>query len=170
MVFVRAAVVSALFVSLWIWFIPRWLAGGDLHPRWAVLPIVLMVIGGAIMLRCIWDFARTGRGTPAPFDPPRRLVVAGLYRYVRNPMYLGMAIFLVGEALLLPEITREILLVLFAAWAAVFAFIFFYEEPTLRRLFGEDYATYCRNVRRWIPRITPFDNMNPAGVTSPDLE
>jgi protein-S-isoprenylcysteine O-methyltransferase Ste14 len=170
MVFVRAAVVSALFVSLWTWFIPRWLAGGDLHPRWGIVPVVLMVIGGAIMLRCIWDFARTGRGTPAPFDPPRRLVVAGLYRYVRNPMYLGMAIFLVGEALLLPEITREILLVLLAAWAAVFAFIFFYEEPTLRGLFGEDYTTYCRNVRRWIPRLTPFDNMNPAGVTSPDLE
>jgi len=157
MVFLRAALVSTLFVSLWVWFIPRWLAEGELHPRWGVLPIVLMVIGGAIMLRCIWDFARTGRGTPAPFDPPRRLVVAGLYRYVRNPMYLGMAIFLVGEALLLPEITREMLIVLLAAWVAVTLFIFFYEEPTLRRLFGDDYATYCRNVRRWIPRLTPFD-------------
>ena len=149
----RAVVVATIFISLWAWFIPRWLAGGDLHPRWTVLPVALMAIGGAIMLRCVWDFAWTGRGTPAPFDPPRRLVVAGLYRRVRNPMYLGMFLFLAGEALLLPDITREMLLVLAGAAVLAHGFVFLYEEPKLRELFGDDYVEYCRNVRRWLPHL-----------------
>lgn len=169
-VMLRAAFFAALFVALWTWLVPRWIAGGDLHPRWSVAPVVLMAIGGAIMLRCVWEFAWTGRGTPAPWDPPRRLVIRGLYRYVRNPMYLGMGIFLVGEALLLPEITREMLILLAVLAAAVTAFIVFYEEPTLRRLFGSDYAEYCRNVRRWLPRLTPFDKPNGAGLPSPHLD
>lgn len=168
----RASFVATLFVSLWVWFIPRWLAGGDLHPRWSIPAVVLMFIGGAIMLRCVWDFAWTGRGTPAPFDPPRRLVVTGLYRYVRNPMYVGMGLFLAGEALLLPEIRREMAIVIVLAWVAVTLFIILYEEPTLRRLFGDDYVAYCRSVRRWIPRLKPasFDSHEPPGVRSPDLE
>ncbi len=153
----RSLFFASLFVALWTWFIPRWLARGELHPRWSIPAIVLMVIGGAIMLKCVWDFAWTGRGTPAPWDPPRRLVVTGLYRYVRNPMYVGMGAFLLGEALLLPEITRGMLIVMAAAWVAVTAFIMLYEEPTLRRLFGDDYDQYRRHVRRWLPRLKPFD-------------
>ncbi len=155
----RSAFFATLFVSLWTWFIPRWLARGELHPQWNVPAIILMAIGAAIMLRCVWDFSWTGRGTPAPWDPPRRLVIAGLYRYVRNPMYAGMGVFLLGEALFLPEITRSMLIVIVAAWIAVTAFIVLYEEPTLRRLFADDYESYCRNVRRWLPRLTPFDTM-----------
>lgn len=153
----RAAFFSALFVSLWTWFFPRWIAGGALQPRWSVAPVVLMIAGGSIMLRCIWDFAWTGRGTPMPLDPPRHLVVTGLYRYVRNPMYVGMGIFLTGEALLLPAITREMFLLAGAAWIVVTAFIVLYEEPSLRTLFGDDYIEYSRHVRRWIPRLTPYD-------------
>jgi protein-S-isoprenylcysteine O-methyltransferase Ste14 len=169
-VFLRSAVVSAFFVSLWTWFVPRWFAGGDLHPQWSVPAIVLMFIGAAVMLRCVFDFAWTGRGTPAPFDPPRRLVVRGLYRYVRNPMYVGMAVFLVGEAIALPEVRRPMLLLLAALAVIVNLFILFYEEPTLRRLFGADYEAYCRAVRRWIPRLRPFDNGGAAAVRSPDLD
>jgi len=107
----RAAVVASLFVSLWIWIVPRWFArGAPLLPSWGVLPVLLMIAGGAVMLKCVWDFAWTGRGTPAPFDPPRRLVVAGLYRFVRNPMYVGMGLFLAGEALLLPSVRRQMLI------------------------------------------------------------
>jgi protein-S-isoprenylcysteine O-methyltransferase Ste14 len=157
----RSVFFASLFVSLWTWFIPRWLARGELHPRWSIATIALMSIGGAIMVKCVWDFAWTGRGTPAPWDPPRRLVVTGLYRYVRNPMYVGMGAFLLGEAMLLPEITRGMLMVIAAAWLAVTAFIMLYEEPTLRRLFAGDYDNYCRHVRRWLPRLTPFD-MNAA--------
>jgi len=157
----RAIVVSALFVSIWTWFFPRWFAMSkhvalELRPN--IGAIVLMIIGGAIMLRCVWDFAWRGRGTPAPFDPPRHLVIAGLYRYVRNPMYVGMGIFLVGEALLLPMIAREILIMAAACWAIVTVFILVYEEPTLRRLFGDDYREYCKHVRRWIPRLSPYVN------------
>lgn len=169
----RAAVVAAVFVSIWTWFFPRWFAasnGVKLEPRPGIASIALMVIGGAIMLRCVWDFAWTGRGTPAPFDPPRRLVVKGLYRWVRNPMYVGMGLFLAGEALLLPMVAKEMFIMIGICWLAVTAFVLVYEEPTLRRLFGEDYVDYCRNVRRWLPRLTPFDKPSGAAVTSPDLD
>ena len=155
----RAAVVATAFVWIWTWFFPRWFAsskGVALVMRPGIAAYALMVIGGAIMLKCVWDFAWTGRGTPAPFDPPRRLVVSGLYRWVRNPMYVGMGLFLIGEALLLPAVTREMLIMATVCWVVVTGFILVYEEPTLRRLFGEDYIEYCRHVRRWIPRLTPW--------------
>jgi protein-S-isoprenylcysteine O-methyltransferase Ste14 len=76
-------------------------------------------------------------------------------------MYVGMGVFLLGEALLLPEITRGMLIVMAAAWVAVTAFIVLYEEPTLRRLFAEDYRNYCGHVRRWIPRFTPWTAVEP---------
>jgi protein-S-isoprenylcysteine O-methyltransferase Ste14 len=153
----RSIVVGLLFVSLWTWFVPRWMARGLLHPEPSIVAIVLMSIGALIMLRCVFDFAWRGLGTPAPFDPPRRLVISGLYRWVRNPMYLGMGAFLVGEAILLPAITREMLILTGSLWVAVTIFILVYEEPTLRRLFGADYVAYCRHVHRWLPRLTPFD-------------
>jgi protein-S-isoprenylcysteine O-methyltransferase Ste14 len=131
---------------------------------------ILLAIGALIMVKCVWDFAWTGRGTPAPFDPPRRLVVTGLYRFVRNPMYVGMGFFLAGEALLLPAARREMLLVMAGAWALVTLFIIVYEEPTLRRLFDGDYVDYCRHVRRWIPRLTPFDKPSGTAVPSPHLD
>jgi protein-S-isoprenylcysteine O-methyltransferase Ste14 len=167
---VRSVIIGALFVSIWTWFIPRWMAGGSLHPRWNVAAVVLMIAGGVIALRCIWDFGWTGRGTPAPFDPPRRLVVQGLYRWVRNPMYVGLGLFLIGEALALPEITREMLIMVAVLWVVATVFIIVYEEPTLRRLFGADYEEYCRHVRRWIPRLTPFDKRSTPAVPSPNLE
>ena len=157
---VRSLIVSTVFVSIWTWFMPRWLAssrGVTLVPDWNPAAVVLMTIGGLIMLRCVWDFAWTGRGTPAPFDPPRRLVVTGLYRYVRNPMYVGVGIFLIGEALVLPAVRTQMLLMVVTLWFVVTAFVMLYEEPTLRGKFGEDYADYRRHVGRWLPRLTPFD-------------
>src|SRR5712691_3975250 len=145
----RSLAVGTLFVSIWTWFVPRWIAGGELQPQRSIPAVVLMSIGGAIVLRCVFDFAWRGLGTPAPFDPPRRLVVSGLYRWVRNPMYLGMGIFLVGEALLLPSITRDMLRMTGILWVVVTLLIVLYEEPTLLRTFGDDYERYCRNVRRW---------------------
>lgn len=167
----RSLFVSALFVSLWTWFFPRWFAAGrPLDVALAPVNLALMIIGGAIMIACVWQFAWTGHGTPAPFDPPRRLVVKGLYRWVRNPMYVGMALFLIGEALALPVITREMLILLAVLAVAVNVFIRVYEEPTLRRLFGDDYVQYCANVRRWIPRLTPFDKNSAPAVPSADLD
>jgi protein-S-isoprenylcysteine O-methyltransferase Ste14 len=162
----RSIVVSALFVSIWTWFFPRWMAGGPLEPQWNAAGTALMVVGAAIAIRCMWDFAWTGRGTPAPFDPPRRLVVAGPYRWVRNPMYVGLGLFLIGEALCLPTITRPMLIMVAILWLVVTAFIMAYEEPTLRRLFGADYEEYTRHVRRWIPRVKPYA---PAPGPAPGL-
>jgi len=169
-VLLRTTVVSSIFVSIWTWFVPRWFAGGDLHPRWTPLSLALLVVGGAIMLRCVFDFAWTGRGTPFPLDAPTRLVVRGPYRFVRNPMYLGMALFLIGESILLPDVRRQMLVLLAVLAAIVQAFILFYEEPTLRRLFGAEYDAYRRAVRRWIPRLRPFDIAGAAAVRSTDLD
>ena len=110
------------------------------------------------MFTCVWNFAWRGLGTPAPFDPPRRLVIAGPYRFVRNPMCLGMAIALIGEALVYPNLARLMLILLPTLAVVIMLFVRFYEEPTLRRMFGADYENYCRGVRRWLPRLRPFDN------------
>jgi protein-S-isoprenylcysteine O-methyltransferase Ste14 len=168
---VRAFAIGAVFVSIWTWLVPSWFADGrPLEPDWNAAGIILIAVGGAVMVRCVWDFAWTGRGTPAPFDPPRRLVIKGLYRFVRNPMYVGMGLALAGEALVLPQIRREMLILIVVLWGVVTLFILFYEEPALRRLFGAEYVEYCRNVRRWIPRLRPFDKPEAAAVRSPDLE
>ncbi|HKR63769.1 MAG TPA: isoprenylcysteine carboxylmethyltransferase family protein [Thermoanaerobaculia bacterium] len=169
----RSAVVAPLFVSLWTWFVPRWIAMSKrvaLEPQLAVVSMILMILGGAIMLRCVFDFAWTGRGTPAPWDPPRRLVIRGLYRWVRNPMYVGMGLFLIGEALMLTGIQREMFILIASLFAVVTAFVMLYEEPTLRATFGDDYEEYCREVRRWIPRLTPFDKSSERAVPSPHLD
>lgn len=109
------------------------------------------VAGGLVYLRCAWDFAIGGRGTPAPVDPPKDLVARGLYRYVRNPMYLGVMLVILGEALLFEaRFLFEYALIVFIFF---YLFVLVYEEPTLKRKFGESYESYCRSVPRWIPRI-----------------
>jgi protein-S-isoprenylcysteine O-methyltransferase Ste14 len=117
--------------------------------RYLGLPPILL--GALTYLWCAWDFTFTGRGTPAPIDPPKELVVKGLYRYVRNPMYVGITLILTGEALLF----QSAVLLLYAGLLLVCAhlFIVFYEEPTLKRLFGASYESYCKSVSRWIPRL-----------------
>src|ERR1051325_5622350 len=114
-----------------------------------LLGLILLVPGLAIILWCFIDFVRRGRGTPAPYDPPRRLVIAGLYRYVRNPQYIGVVLVVMGEALFF----GSLVLLGYAAFLAIcyHLFVRFYEEPTLKRLFGEDYARYCAAVPRWVP-------------------
>ena len=100
---------------------------------------------------CIWEFARSGRGTLAPVDPPCELVVGGLYRYVRNPMYLSVTMIVLGELLL----TRSRSLLLYwARWfVGVNLFVIGYEEPTLRSRFGAAYERYTQEVGRWLPRL-----------------
>lgn len=111
----------------------------------------IITLGVALLGACIWEFARSGRGTLAPVDAPRRLVVQGLYRYVRNPMYLSVTSIVFGELLL----TRSPgLLSYWVIWfIAVNLFVMGYEEPTLRRRFGADYEAYMRRVGRWLPRL-----------------
>jgi protein-S-isoprenylcysteine O-methyltransferase Ste14 len=118
-------------------------------PLW-FLGLALLALGTMIYLLCVIEFAGRGQGTPAPIDPPRALVVSGLYRYVRNPMYLGVLCVVLG----LTSLTGSTALLAYAGglWLMFEVFILLYEEPALRREFGEAYVEYCTQVRRWIPR------------------
>jgi protein-S-isoprenylcysteine O-methyltransferase Ste14 len=153
---IASLAVGACFFALWFWLLPGWLgfdvaAVGAAKSRWiGPLPSVL---GFSVALRCIWDFGKTGRGMPAPFVPPQRLVVVGFYRYVRNPMYLGFFAGWIGLWVVFGRANRAALVIVLVATLAVGLFVKFYEEPTLRKMFGPDYEEYCKNVPRWIPRL-----------------
>ena len=132
------------------WLITRW----DTGRTWAPLQLagIVLVVGGTIVLvHAFVRFVVEGLGTPAPVAPTRRLVVGGLYRYVRNPMYLAVGATVVGQALVLGR--YELLLYAAVFGAVVFAFVRGYEEPTLRRQFGDSYDDYRRNVPGWWPRL-----------------
>lgn len=124
-------------------------------PAIRIAGVVLLAVGATVLLSAFGRFVVEGHGTPAPVAPTDRLVVGGLYRYVRNPMYLAVASAIVGQALLLGRL--ELL-----AYAAVFvaataAFVRWYEEPTLLRRYGSHYETYRRAVPAWWPRLRPWD-------------
>jgi protein-S-isoprenylcysteine O-methyltransferase Ste14 len=153
---VRALIVAPLFVSLWLYFIPIWFGGRHVFDDPRPLGWIVVAVGAVIGLPCVWEFAWRGLGTPAPFDPPRKLVISGPYRYVRNPMYVGMGIVIAGFALVFPHAWRIFAGELIFAFIASSAFVIIYEEPALRRMFGADYDEYRRNVRRWIPRLSPW--------------
>ncbi len=152
-------VVGASFFALWFWLLPGWLGFqienvGTARLRW--LAAIPSVLGFAVALRCVWDFGWTGHGTPAPFIPPQRLVVVGLYRYVRNPMYVGFATGWIGLWIVFGHANAAMLVTVACAALAVHLFVVLYEEPTLRGKFDGDYETYRRNVRRWWPRLRPW--------------
>lgn len=115
------------------------------------LGLLPILIGAAILLRCIWDFAVTGHGTVAPIDPPKTLVIRGFYRYVRNPIYVGVLLVLLGEAVLFESL--RLLIYALAVLLIFHLFVVFDEEPTLRQRFGADYEVYLHSVGRWIPKI-----------------
>jgi protein-S-isoprenylcysteine O-methyltransferase Ste14 len=134
--------------------IPRWLLGGFTKPLGGVLTWIggiVFLIGAATYLRCAWEFAVRGLGTPAPIAPTKFLVTTALHRYVRNPMYIGVATAILGEA----AIFRSLHVAEYACVMLLIAHIFvvLYEEPTLRRQFGESYEEYKRGVPRWLPRL-----------------
>lgn len=120
---------------------------------YAVLGGPLVLFGILTFVFSALTFAQAGRGTPIPWDAPKDFVAVGLYRFVRNPMYLGVLSVVLGWALIF---CAPILLgYLFTLWLFFHLFILIYEEPTLRRRFGDSYREYCRGVPRWIPRETP---------------
>ena len=149
-------------VTFWI---PRDVLGiwGQTPPAsWSIRHVaaaVPLMLGLAIYVRCLWEFAARGRGIPAPVDHPKQLVVTGLYQYVRNPMYVGVLLFLLGEALFFgswPFLFYTIGWLLF-----VHCNVLWYEEPNLRRKFGRSYEHYTAAVNRWIPgeRYRPLPPM-----------
>jgi protein-S-isoprenylcysteine O-methyltransferase Ste14 len=112
----------------------------------------LLVMGLAGLLECFWRFVAVGSGTPNPAAPPERLVISGLYRIVRNPMYVALIIIIFGEALVLSN--AWLIAYACAVWAAFHARIVLYEEPKLRAMFGDAYDAYQKRVHRWLPRLT----------------
>ncbi len=161
---VRTLVVSALFLALWLWLLPRLVVGPNAYDGLRPAGLVPFILGLALGLWCAFEFAWRGLGTPAPFDPPRQLVITGPYRFVRNPMYVGMGIAILGEAYAFPQLSRFMLVIFVVLFMATNIFIAVYEEPALRRMFGSEYEHYCANVRRWIPRLTPFDMQRTPAV------
>jgi len=122
---------------------------------------LLIAIGAVCLLESFARFAIKGLGTPAPVFPTQHLVVSGLYRYVRNPMYLAVLTMIVGQAFLFGNI--HLLVYGASAWLVTNVFVLTYEEPTLRRTFGAEYGTFRANVPRWIPRLTAWQT--PSAVS-----
>ncbi|SRR5258707_15531594 len=118
----------------------------------AYLAFPLWLIGSLVLLWCFRDFLVKGRGTPAPIDPPKNLVVTGLYCYVRNPMYVGVLTIVIGHFLWFKTIWMIGYAVL--VFVAFYSFVTLYEEPHLRETFGAVYEDYCKRVPRWIPKFT----------------
>jgi protein-S-isoprenylcysteine O-methyltransferase Ste14 len=155
-VLVRAVTYSVLFIGLLLVYLPARLLSwvGFVRPAAfgvaQAAGVVVGAVGAAVAVWCVYTFAIAGRGTPAPFDPPRRLVVRGPYGFVRNPMYVGAGLALGGAALFnesWPLLAYAGLFLL-----ATHLLVVFYEEPTLRRNFGPDYEAYSGRVGRWWPR------------------
>ena len=113
--------------------------------------LALVAAGVVLLAACVWEFAREGKGTLAPPDPPKELVVRGLYRYLRNPMYVSVSAILLGEAL--AAWSRAMLIYWAVFFVTVNLFIIGHEEPFLRRRFGVSYVRYARRTGRWLPRF-----------------
>jgi protein-S-isoprenylcysteine O-methyltransferase Ste14 len=152
---IRSALCAAAFLGLWTWIalLLRPLdqnLGGPLPP-WTLSAGIAVLCAGAVLAgSCIVAFTVRGRGTPAPFDPPRRFVAVGPYRLVRNPMYIGGALLLLGFGL--TERSPAIVLLVPVWWLLFHLFVLSYEEPVLRGKFGSEYEDYCRRTPRWLPR------------------
>ena len=157
MLWLKLLVYAPLYIGLLLvagpWCALR-LGGGSLapaSPRSIGAGAVLILAGAVSAARCVWDFGKVGQGTPAAFDAPRRHVTVGLYRNVRNPMYVATILALLGEVA--ATLSVSILAYTAAIWLCCHLFVVMYEEPTLRRKFGDGYRAYCAAVPRWIPRL-----------------
>jgi protein-S-isoprenylcysteine O-methyltransferase Ste14 len=162
----RAAAGSAAFLvvapgvvaGLVPWLLTGWRSSHPPVPV-AVLGLGLIALGTGVLLHAFVRFVVEGRGTPAPIAATRRLVVGGVYRHVRNPMYLAVGATIVGQALVLG---RPVLLAYAAVfWAVVATFVYSYEEPTLSARYGEDYVDYRRAVPAWWPRLRAWSPQPP---------
>ena len=155
LILLRALTYATLFVAVFLVVVPRGIltasgyVGSDYVGLWDIAGLAIVALGFALVLWCLVTFAFVGRGTAAPFDPPRKLVIVGPYRFVRNPIYIGAIVTMLGAAMFL-----------WSGWLALYALavlivthllVILYEEPHLRRVFGQSYEDYLRTVHRWIP-------------------
>src|SRR5688572_10871302 len=151
--FSRAALAFLALPAVVGGVVPWLLLGNDLwRMRGTWLGWAVLLLGACILIWCVHDFYRIGRGTLAPWDPPRKLVILGLYRFMRNPMYVGVLVWVAGWSLVAGS-------PLLAAYVLFLAILFhlrviFYEEPTLAREFGVDWTRYRESVNRWLPKLS----------------
>jgi len=155
MLFARALLAFLILPGFVAGLLPWWIVSTDSRrgDGWPLLGGLVAALGAVVLLWCVRDFYVAGKGTLAPWDPPRRLVVVGLYRFVRNPMYVGVLTLVLGWSLLFGS-TR------LAAYVVVLAIAFhlrtiLYEEPRLTASFGPEFERYCASVPRWLPRRRP---------------
>jgi protein-S-isoprenylcysteine O-methyltransferase Ste14 len=152
----RALTYAVLFVGFFLVFLPAGVLFSDRAVRpsvagvWQVAGLTVGTIGTVLGLGCILTFVFVGEGTQAPFDPPRRLVVRGPYRFIRNPMYVGAGVALLGAALFYRSIPLFLYTCLFLC--VTHMFVVWFEEPALRRTFNGEYDAYCARIGRWWPR------------------
>ena len=156
----RAILGSVLFlvlapgtvIGLIPWWISKWRVQSPFigYAPIRAVGVVIVLLSILALLESFARFALQGAGTPAPLFPTRNLVVKGLYRYVRNPMYLAVLLTIIGQAISLASVS----VMTYAAfvWLAFHLFVLVYEEPTLRKAFGQDYESYTRRTARWLPR------------------
>jgi protein-S-isoprenylcysteine O-methyltransferase Ste14 len=139
--------------------VPWWISRWRFQPPFfgfhgfRVVGVLLIAAGTPMVLDSFVRFAAAG-GTPAPVFPTQHLVVKGFYRYVRNPMYVGVVLVILGQALLLGNV--HILVYVATPWLAAHVFVLAYEEPTMRKSFGAEFETYAAQVPRWVPRLSPW--------------
>ena len=149
-------IAPCLAAGLVPWWITRW----EIQPAFLnvelprVIGIALLAAGVPGVVDSFARFALQGLGTPAPVAPPQKLVVSGLYRYVRNPMYVSVIAIVLGQAFLFGD--WRLIIYGVAFWLVAHLYVMLYEEPTLRHKFGPEYGRFCANVPRWLPRMTPW--------------
>jgi protein-S-isoprenylcysteine O-methyltransferase Ste14 len=170
MLWLRAVFFGVAFVLVVLVWLPMQLLAPTGGPRVTEGPLryvgfALLALGLPLVIWCWWGFITRGRGTPAPFDPPRNLVVTGPYRFVRNPMYLGAILLLLGEAALWRAPVLAGLAVAF--WLIAHVVVVSYEERALARSFGQSYADYRARVKRWLPRWPARSRVPESALSSP---
>jgi len=159
------AVAPGVVAGLVPWWLTRRQVRGSLA-HWApvrVAGLILLILGAIVLVQAFARFVAEGRGTPAPVAPTERLVVGGLYRYVRNPMYLAVVAAITGQGLALGQ--AVLLGYAAAVWVTVASFVRWYEEPTLARRYGAEYAAYRAGVGAWWPRLRPWQPPPPGSAT-----
>ena len=145
-------------IGLLPWWISGWHISTPIAP-WRYVGLLMIVVGVVPLADSIRRFVREGHGTPEPLHPTDTLVVSGLYRYVRNPMYLGVLLMIFGQAVFFAS--KSVAIYGTIAALIMHIFVLSYEEPTLRRRYGNEYVNFCRRVPRWIPRLTPDSETDP---------
>lgn len=153
----RTLIFTIFIPGIWTVLMPYWLLPRPVRPALrgaAAAGWLLVAVGISLYFACaFWGFAVRGCGTPLPLDAPKKLVVVGPYRVVRNPMYWSVALVVLGEAAVFHSVALVDLAVVF--FVAVNLFVLFFEEPGLKAKFGAEYEQYCRQVPHWLPRLKP---------------